>query len=125
MKNTIIIFLMFFLVVPPVMSQDNDYFYYYNGQKNYLQIDSTSVMVLSNDSITMSKRHGLSLKWMTRNDLSEFSGNDRQRSISTRSRFSIYLRILVRMIIILSSKNLRRLKALRMYCLHLEGTVVE
>ncbi len=83
MKNTIIIFLMFFLVVPPVMSQDNDYFYYYNGQKNYLQIDSTSVMVLSNDSITMSKRHGLSLKWMTRNDLSEFSGNDRQRSIST------------------------------------------
>ena len=74
---------MFFLVVPPVMSQDNDYFYYYNGQKNYLQIDSTSVMVLSNDSITMSKRHGLSLKWMTRNDLSEFSGNDRQRSIST------------------------------------------
>ena len=83
MRNTIIIFLMFFLVVPPVMSQDNDYFYYYNGQKNYLQIDSTSVMVLSNDSITMSKRHGLSLKWMTRNDLSEFSGNDRQRSIST------------------------------------------
>ena len=74
---------MFFLVVPPVMSQDNDYFYYYNGQKKYLQIDSTSVMVLSNDSITMSKRHGLSLKWMTRNDLSEFSGNDRQRSIST------------------------------------------
>ena len=57
-----------FIVVQSRIMAQQDFFYYYNGEKIYLQIDSTSIVVIFDgdvDSTVIHKHHNQSLKWRT------------------------------------------------------------
>ncbi|WP_293894643.1 S8 family serine peptidase [Flavobacterium sp.] len=62
MKNKLYISFLLFIICTLSINAQSDYYYYYKGQKTYLELDKSSINILTNNNFTISETTEVGLK---------------------------------------------------------------